>query len=103
PFVADDRLTGQRVAVVGLGGLPNDVESQTRKAVESAGGTVDSTPEPQLPADLGKIATAVGSRPAAAADPDGARRIGKRVGRAIVGGGRVAQRLERALPDAFHG
>jgi hypothetical protein len=103
PFVSDDRLAGQRVAVVGLGGLPDDVESEVRKAVEGAGGSIDSISDPKLPADLGEIATAAGSRPRVAADPDGARRIGAKVGRAIVAGGRTARRLERALPNAFHG
>jgi hypothetical protein len=103
PFVSDDRLAGQRVAVVALGGLPNDVESEVRKAVEGAGGSIDSTSDPKLPDDLGEIATAAGSSPSDPADPDGARRLGTKVGRAIVAGGRVARRLERALPSAFHG
>src|SRR4051794_22704647 len=56
PYIAGGALRGQRVAVVASGGLPQNVESNVREAVKSAGGTVDSVSKldaaPDLP-DLG--------------------------------------------------
>src|SRR5215210_2090301 len=42
PLLAADRLSGQRVAIVAEGSVPDDVESDIRDSVEEAGGSIDS-------------------------------------------------------------
>ena len=104
PYLADERLGGEDVAVVALGALPDDVENRVREAVEEAGGSVDSVTELGAPPDLAELGEDLGRRFADVADDeDRAERLGARLGRSLARGGRLARRLENALPDRFQG
>ena len=104
PVLAANRLLGRRVAVVALGGLPDDVARPIREAVEDAGGEIDSTSVLETPVDERELADAVGGRFARlGSDERLLARLGERIGRSIVLGGTVANRLERRLEDAFEG
>lgn len=104
PILVEDRLEGDRVAIVGLGGLPGDVEEPVTKAVEAAGAEIDSATalEPTddlevLREELGGVFERLG------ADDELLRRLGVRIGRSIVDGGTTVRRLSRALDDEFEG
>lgn len=104
PMIAGNRLAGERVAVVGIGALPEEVESATREAVETGGGSVDSVSVLPLPAEAEQLRDALGGRSSDASSP--ASRppaLARRATEAIVAGGGRAERLRRELPDRFAG
>jgi copper transport outer membrane protein MctB len=104
PLIARNRLRADRVAIVATGELPGEVESDIRDAVEEAGGEVSSVTELAAPPDLEELSGELGRRYKAAPDEeDVAARLGTRLGRSIVAGGRMARRLSDALPDRFEG
>jgi hypothetical protein len=82
PRLVADRLDGRRVAIVGLGGLPSEVEASVREAVEQAGGEIESVTELDRAA-LDQPTEAGGSRPRA----EQAEQRAERLGRALVSGG----------------
>jgi hypothetical protein len=104
PRIVGNRLRGKTVAVVATGKLPQDVESDVRKTVSDAGGTVDSVSsltDDMKPQDLGK---AVGGRFANAGNDAGQlRALGRRLGRMLVKGGGGATQLTSRLSSQFHG
>jgi hypothetical protein len=104
PYIAGGKLRGQRVAIVSSGPLPQDVESSARNAVKDAGGTVDSRSQFDARPDLVALGNGAGKgfRPLGTA-PNQLRPLGRRLGRALVTGGRAAHKLENASPDAFKG
>jgi hypothetical protein len=104
PLIAGNRLRGERVAIVAAGDLPGDVEDDVRDAVEEAGGELSSVTELTAPPDLEELGGELGRRfDDAAADEDVAGRLGRRLGRSILAGGRITRRLSDALPDRFQG
>ena len=104
PLIARNRLRGDRVAIVVSGELPGEVESDIRDAVEEAGGEVSSVTELGAPPDLEQLSGELGRRfEGAADDADVAERLGRRLGRSVVAGGRITRRLSDALPDHFDG
>src|SRR3954449_7926300 len=62
PMLVQGELAGQRVAIVATGSLPGSIESEVRQSVETAGGTVDSVSEFDVPSDLASIEQAAGVR-----------------------------------------
>jgi hypothetical protein len=110
PILADARLRGRAVAVVGLGSLPRGVERTVRDSVELAEGELDSTSRVEVPGDLEELGDAVGGRFARieAGDrvaPGGrlVRRLGRRIGRSLVLGDALAGRLAEELGERFGG
>ena len=105
PRIVGDRLRGKTIAIVASGKLPQDLESDVRKTVGDAGGTIDSVSnvgDGTKPADLGK---AVGRRFAnvSTGDTAGLRALGRRLGRSIVKGSRDTAELKSALSSQFSG
>jgi hypothetical protein len=96
PMLAGGRLRGERVAVVSVGALPDELEFSVREAVELAGGRVDSVSDVPAPPDLEELAEAVRGR---GSTDD----LGRRVAGALVEGGESARRLGEELPDRFAG
>lgn len=92
PYLVSDVLAGDRVAIVSLGELPDQIEASARKAVEESGGAVDSVTVLPVPESVEGVA-----------DGNAARARGRRLGRTIVRGGRPFRRLERGDPDVFRG
>lgn len=104
PLLVADRLERQRVAIVVLGSLPDDVAGPMRDAIRDAGGEVDSTSVLASPPDERALGDAVGGRfERLGSDEDLLRDLGERIGRSIVLGGRMANRLERQLDEEFQG
>jgi hypothetical protein len=104
PYIAGGKLRGQRVAIVSSGPLPQDVEGSIRNAVKDAGGTVDSLSQFDARPDRVALGQKLGRgfRPLGT-DPAQLRPLGRRLGRALVTGGRLPRKLENAFPDSFKG
>jgi hypothetical protein len=103
-YIAGGKLRGRRVAIVSSGALPQDVENSARSAVKDAGGTVDSLSQFDARPDRTAIAGKLGRRfQPLGSDPAQVRPLGRRLGRALVAGGRLPRRLENAFPDSFKG
>ena len=97
-------LRGRRVAVVANGGLPQEVESAVRDAVNDAGAEVDSVSKFDGEPDLKGFADRLGGRfRNLSSNPGQLRPLGRRIGRALVEGGPVPRKLETELPDSFSG
>lgn len=104
PALAGDALRGQRVGVVALGSPPEELESSVRRAVESAGGRIDSVSSFETPVDPARLADALGRRrKALAANDERLRRLARRIARSVLVGGRAIERLKRTLPERFRG
>src|SRR5438270_5350114 len=104
PRLAGGKLHGKRVALVGSGNLPQNVQSNVREAVQRGGGRLASISELQSPPDIPTLGAALGNRFAGitAGDPR-LRALGRRIGQALVRGGRLVRRLAKAFPDRFAG
>jgi copper transport outer membrane protein MctB len=103
-YIAGGKLRGRRVAIVSSGPLPQDVESSARNAVKDAGGTVDSRSQFDARPDRAALGQKLGHRfQALGTDRSLIRRLGRRVGKALVTGGRLPRRLENGFPDSFTG
>jgi hypothetical protein len=100
PMLVQGELGGTRVAIVATGSLPSSVESEVRQTVETAGGTVDSVTELDVPAQLDSIEQAAGVR---GRNPTAVQGFARRVARSITSGAGVAIRMHRALPDTMRG
>jgi hypothetical protein len=103
PHLVSARLSGERIALVSWGPLPNDVENGVRDAVSTAGGRLDSvsvfdTPLTELKTALGNEIYAVDS-----ADEGGLKQLGRELAKALATGGPLAQTLQSEYPDAFGG
>jgi Copper transport outer membrane protein, MctB len=104
PYIAGGKLRGQRVAIVSSGPLPQEVESSIRNAVKDGGGTVDSLSQFDARPDRTALGEKLGRnfRPLGT-DAAQLRPLGRRLGKALVRGGRLARRLENGFPDSFKG
>jgi hypothetical protein len=102
--VAGGLLRGRNIAIVSTGELPREVENGIRDAVQDAEGGVTSVSEFVAPPELRALGDAVGGRFAEmrANDPLAAA-LGRRVGRALAGGGALASRLADRFPERFRG
>ena len=102
--LAGDRLRRRRVAIVGLGELPQEIERPVRDAVEDAAGTIDSESRFAAQPDFEAMSKELGGRyRRLASRPAALRPLTRRLGRALVRGGGLARRLDDAFPDDFAG
>ena len=102
--IAGDALRGRNIAIVAVGELPGGVENGVRDAVQNAEGGVASVSEIVSPPDLAELGDAVGGR-FADLEPDDplAATLGRRIGRALAGGGSLASKLADRFPERFRG
>ena len=104
PRMAGGQLTGTNIAVVASGKLPADVQSDVRDAVRGASGTLAGISSISTPPDVGALGAAVGPKFAGLrSDDKRLRPLGRRIGEALVAGGRLARRLVKQFPDRFGG
>jgi Copper transport outer membrane protein, MctB len=102
--LAGGKLRGKRIAIVSLGPLPQDLESDVRAGVKDAGGRVDSVARFDVNPDLLAIGGKLGSHfQLLGTNPGQLRPLGRRLGRALASGRRPALKLESAFPDDFSG
>lgn len=103
PAVAG-RLAGERIAIISSGAMPSGLESSVRQAVTAAGGSVDSTSTLAAQPNLGDLASKLGGGfSALSSNPASIQPLARHLGRALVRGGGLAQRVERALPGTVSG
>src|SRR4051812_48893008 len=93
PQLVANRLDGVRVAVVSWGGLPGNVESSIRDGVSKAGGRLASQLELDTPISDLKTALGPDAWAAETVDEESLKALGRSLGRAIAGGGRLARTL----------
>jgi len=106
PALVAGRLARDRVALISLGGLPEDeaLGDQVQNAVEAAGAELASVASLDLPVDLEAVTEAAGGRYAQAGrDPAQIERLGEAIGRQLVGGGPLVQRVSSELLSGFNG
>jgi len=102
--IAGGKLRNQHVALIADGPLPGDLQDQIRGAVKSAGGTVDTLSRFDAQPDLATITQKLGPKiEGLGLAPDATRAIGRRVGRALISGNRLARQLQNSFPDQFTG
>ena len=102
PALVAGRLERDRVALIALGDLPDEeTAEEAQEAVEAAGGELAAVAIVSLPPDLNALrqAAAEGDR-AAAVPPD---ELGAAIGRQIVAGGPLIDRLREQLFTRFNG
>jgi hypothetical protein len=104
PRIADTKLAGQSVAIVASGNLPENVQSNVRDAVRASGGKLAVVAQLVSPPDIAQLGAAVGPRfDGLRSDDPRLRPLGRRIGAALVSGGRLARRLRKRFPDRFGG
>jgi hypothetical protein len=104
PALVSNRLAGSSVAIVGIGGLGDDVVDDIESAVEPAGASVDAAAVVAMPPDLEALADAAPSR-FNAARRGGAEleRLGRAAGAGIVGGSGLLDQVRGTLLSRFSG
>jgi hypothetical protein len=105
PALVGDDLTGERVAVIALGGLPGGVADDVKRALDPAGAEIAEVAVVREPPDVGALAGQLeGTRHARLKrDPDAIESFGRAVGRQLVLGGGVIRRVRAQLLSRFSG
>lgn len=98
------RLARERVALFELGEAPTGTADSAIDAIDSAGGSLASRAILALPLDVGALADAAGGS-FARARPGRARAeaLGTAIGRQLVGGGPLVERVREQLFERFTG
>lgn len=100
PLMVGSRLIGERVGVVTLGNISDSEIGNVRDALEATGARLTSVASLRTPLDLPALSQASLGTPYQnlQTDPKLAKRFGERVGAGyMAGGGRLLQRVRRAL------
>jgi len=100
PLMVGSRLIGERVGVVTLGDISDSEIGNVRDALEATGARLTSVASLRTPLDLPALSQASLGTPYQnlQTDPKLAKRFGDRVGAGyMAGGGRLLQRVRRAL------
>jgi hypothetical protein len=102
--LVSDRLLRQQVALIELGEAPGDTVDSAVDAIDSAGGNLASRATIALPPDVDALAEAAGGS-FAKARPGRARTValGTAVGRQLVGGGPLVERIREQLFERLNG
>ena len=99
PALVDGRLAGRRIGVVGLGGLPAGITSNIEKALEPTGGRLVAVGVVGEPPDLGSLGSDLSQTRFAdiAANPDTQQAFAKGIGRQLVVGGSLLDKVRGQL------
>lgn len=99
PVLVSGRLRGQRVGVVALGGLPDDLSKQIESALQPSGARLVAVAVVREPPDLGSLASQLSKTRLAdlQANSDTVEALGTGVGRQIVRGGNLLSRVRSQL------
>jgi Copper transport outer membrane protein, MctB len=99
PMLVHNQLRGQRIGVVALGGLPGDVSDAIEEALAPAGGRMVGVGVVREPVDLQALAGDLSKTRFAeiARDPDTQTEFGVGVGRQLVLGGTLLERVRSRL------
>jgi hypothetical protein len=99
PIAVHGLLANRSVGLVFLGGSSDRIDALVREAVTQAGGSLKAVVAMREPLDAAGIATqATGTRyTALASEPGLIRQFGVRIGKQLIGGGRLLQRVSSKL------
>jgi len=104
PALVAGRLARERVALIALGDLPDDTAGDAQRAVEAADAKLASVAVLDLPPDLDALREAAGGRfGTPRRGPMRAEDLGAAIGRQLVGGGPLIERVREQLFERFNG
>lgn len=104
PAVVGGRLAGSSIAVVGVGGLSDEIVADVEAAVVPAGASVAARAVIAVPADPGALAEdAPAAFSSARRGGGGLERLGRAVGAGMIGGSALVDRLRGSLFARFSG
>jgi hypothetical protein len=105
PFAVHGLLLGKNVGLVFLGNSSDKIDALVRDGVGEAGGNVKAVVAVREPLDTtGVAAQATGTRyTALASDPSLVREFGVRIGKQLVSGGQLLERVNTRLLSSYDG
>lgn len=104
PAIVGNRLGGEQVAIVGIGGLPEEVSSAVEAAVEPAGASLSEVAVVSAPPDLERAVDALAGPRARELPPRQAlTRAARSAGTALATGGERFDDARRALLSRYSG
>jgi hypothetical protein len=105
PALVGDELSGEQVALIALGALPDGLADDVDAALEPAGAAITEVAVVRLPPDVSGLAGELeGTRHARARkNPQALETLGRVAGRQLVLGGGVIQRVRARLLSRFSG
>ena len=105
PFAVHDLLSAKNIGLVFLGGSSDQIDSLVRGGVGEAGGSVKAVVAVREPLDIaGVAAQATGYRyTALASDPSLLKEFGVRIGKQLVSGGQLLERVHTRLLSSYDG
>jgi hypothetical protein len=105
PFAVHDLLAGKNIGLVFLGDSSDQIDSLVRSGIAEAGGNVKAVVAVREPLDAAGIAAqATGYRyTALASDPALTKEFGVRIGRQLVSGGQLLERVHANLLSSYDG
>jgi len=106
PTIVAGTLRGREIALIGLGGLGQDVTADVEEAVGAAGASLAEVAVVRLPPDLDALASPLKGTDARAVSRGGEEellRYAERAGRTLVGGGPRFDELRRAMLSRYSG
>jgi copper transport outer membrane protein MctB len=105
PQLVKDLLPGWRIGIVAMGKLDSDYTNETSDAVEPAGAKVDSVTVIAAPLPLGRLSSELKGTKLTRLDrsDEVLDRFGKRIGRQLVNGGDLIQRVRHELFSSSRG
>ncbi len=106
PAVVGDALRGDRVAIIGLGGLEGAVAAEVERALGPAGATVGEVAVVREPPDLDALASTLGGRQARAVSRGAEEELtlfAERAGSALVRGGADFDALRGTMLSRYSG
>ena len=106
PTVVADVLNQREIALIGLGGLGQDVTGDVEEAIEAAGASLAEVAVVRLPPDLDALASPLKGTEARAISRGGEEellRYAERAGRVLTSGGRRFDELRRTMLSRYSG
>ena len=105
PGLVGDLLPRFRVGILAVGNLPSGYAESIREGVEPAGAQIESISVVRAPLALGRIAGALKGTSLAGLkeDPDALGRFARRLGRQLVNGGGLPERVQHQLFSSSRG
>lgn len=104
PALVNGRLAGSRVAMIGLGGLPEETAAEAEEALEPSGADIAAVAALAQPADVeALLEQSQGRLDQDKRGVERVRAVGRAVGSGVVGGSKLISDLRGSLFSTFSG
>jgi hypothetical protein len=104
PAIVEDRLARQRVGLIAIGDLSEEIAEDVELALRPTGANVSKVAVVPIPPDLDEVGGALdGRRDMLSDDPDDVEAFGERVGRQLASGGPLLNRAREQILTRFSG